>query len=213
VTARMLGLWKRTLHFCDGADVTSFDAKIERFAAAFGVLLNDRPRRHPAPIRADFLSIAALMRPSSVSGVSAELRLWGDAMRLKIAALSAVSVAVMFFSMGVFARAADAVALKSGETVELGNLFWAANCRSLLKGAMTVEVLEGPPEVTASIREQKVIPHIQNCAKPVDGGILLLTAPKEIKERKQAKVILRVKYPTVDGERQKSHNIDLTLVP
>ena len=73
--------------------------------------------------------------------------------------------------------------------------------------------MQGPPEVTASIREQKVIPHIQNCAKQVDGGILLLTAPKEIKERKQAKVILRVKYPTVDGERQKSHDIDLTLVP
>jgi hypothetical protein len=127
--------------------------------------------------------------------------------------LSAVSAAVTFFSVAVFAQAAEAIALKSGETVEIANLLWAANCRSLLNGPITVEVLQGPPEVTASIREQKVIPHIQNCAKPVVGGILLLTAPKEIKERTQAKVILRVKYPTVDGERQKSHDIDLTLVP
>jgi hypothetical protein len=147
----------------------------------------------------------------------AELRSFatmGNTMRLKFAALTAVHVAVMFCSTGVFAQAADTtIALKSGETAELGNLFWVANCRSLLKGSMTVEVLEGPPEVTASIREQKIVPHAQNCAKPVDGGILLLTAPKEIKQRTQAKVVLRVKYPTVDGERQKSRDIDLILVP
>ena len=114
---------------------------------------------------------------------------------------------------GVSAQAADVIALKSGETAEIANLFWVAACRSLLKGPMTVEVLEGPPGVTASIREQKIVPHAANCAKPVAGGILLLTAPAEIKQRAEAKVVLRVKYPTVDGERQKGHNIDLTLVP
>ncbi len=111
------------------------------------------------------------------------------------------------------AQGTEAIALKSGETAEIGNLFWVANCRSLLKGAMTVEVLEGPSDVTASIREQKIVPHKFNCPKPVEGGVLLLTAPKEIKTRTQAKVTLRVKYPTVDGERQNSRDIDLTLVP
>lgn len=113
---------------------------------------------------------------------------------------------------GVSAQGAEVMALKSGETAEIGNLWWIANCRSLLKGPMTVEVLEGPSEVTASIREQDVVPHSQNCAKPVQGGVLLLTA-KEVKTRTQAKLILRVKYPTVDGERQKSRDIDLTLLP
>jgi hypothetical protein len=122
-------------------------------------------------------------------------------------------VAAASASLGIAAQVADVIALKSGETAEIGNVFWVANCRSLLKGAMSVEILEGPPDVTASIRDQKIVPHKYNCAKPVDGGVLLLTAPKEIKTRTQAKVTLRVKYPTVDGERQNSRNIDLTLVP
>lgn len=134
------------------------------------------------------------------------------AMRLKFA-VSVVSAAVMFSTVGVFAQAADTIALKSGETAELGNVFFVVNCRSLLKGPMTVEVLDGPPEVTASIREQQIIPHAQNCAKPVSGGVLLLTAPKEVKERTQAKVTLRIRYPTPDGERQKARNLDLTLLP
>ena len=134
-------------------------------------------------------------------------------MQVKFAALSIIGLAAAMTFTGVSSQAAEVIALKSGETAEIGNLFWVANCRSLLKGPMTVEVLEGPPDVTASIREQKIIPHVQNCAKPVEAGVLLLTAPKEIKERRQAKLILRVKYPTVDGERQKGHDIDLTLVP
>jgi len=38
-------------------------------------------------------------------------------------------------------------------------------------------------------------------------------AAKDIKERIQAKLILRVKYPVADGQRQTSHDIDLTIVP
>jgi len=121
-------------------------------------------------------------------------------------------VAAIAFA-GASAQAAEVIALKSGETAEIGNLFWVANCRSLLKGPMTVDILEGPSDVTASIREQKIVPHKLNCAKPVEGGVLLLTAPKEVKARIQAKLILRVKYPTVDGVRQNSRDIDLTLVP
>ena len=132
-------------------------------------------------------------------------------MRHTIAVIISLCAAMAFISAS--ARAADSIALKSGETAEIGNLFWVANCRSLLKGPMTVDILEGPSDVTASIREQKIVPHKQNCAKPVAGGVLLLTAPKEVKTRTQAKLILRVKYPTVDGERQNSRDIDLILVP
>ena len=42
------------------------------------------------------------------------------------------------------------IALKSGESVEVGNVFYAINCRSLLKSTPEVEILEGPPGVTAS---------------------------------------------------------------
>jgi hypothetical protein len=112
------------------------------------------------------------------------------------------------------AQAAETVvALKSGETVELNNLWWIVNCRSLLTGPMRVEILEGPPEITASIREQNIVPHAQNCAKPVKGGVLLLTAAKDVQTKIQAKVVLRVKYPTVDGEKQKSFDLDAVVVP
>jgi hypothetical protein len=135
------------------------------------------------------------------------------AMRVTVRALSIISFIVAMELMSVRVQAAEVVALKSGETVELGNLFWVVNCRSLLKGPMTVEILEGPSNVTASIREQKIIPHNQNCAKPVEAGVLLLTAAKDIKVGTQARLVLRVKYPTVDGERQTSRVIDLTLLP
>lgn len=126
--------------------------------------------------------------------------------------IGVIAVAVIAFA-GLSAQATEVIALKSGETADVANVWWIANCRSLLKGSMTVEVLEGPPEVTASIKEQKIVPHNQNCAKPVDAGVLQITAAKDIKTRIQAKLVLRVKYPTVDGERQKGHDIDLTIVP
>jgi hypothetical protein len=105
------------------------------------------------------------------------------------------------------------VALKSGETVELNNLFWVASCRSLLTGPMRVEILQGPPEITASIRQQKIVPHVLNCAKPVDAGVLLLTAAKDVQTKIQAKVVLRVKFPTVDGEKQRSFDLDAIVMP
>jgi hypothetical protein len=135
------------------------------------------------------------------------------AMRMTVRALSIICFIFAMELMSVRAWALDVIALKRGETAEIGNLFWVANCRSLLKGPMTVEILEGPPDVTASIREQKIVPHVQNCAKPVEAGVLLVTAPTEIKERTQAKLVLRVRYPTVDGERQKSFDMNLTLLP
>jgi len=137
-------------------------------------------------------------------------------MKFGFATLSAMSLVVATVFTGHSAKAAaEVVAMKSGETIERGEVYFisTANCRSLVKGPLSVEILEGPPEVTASIREQQVVPRKYNCAKPVPGGVLLLTAAKDIKDRIQAKLILRVKYPTVDGERQTSHDIDLTIVP
>lgn len=121
---------------------------------------------------------------------------------------------VAFLGVCASAQAAErTVALKSGETVDLDNVFFVVNCRSLLAGPMSVEILEGPPEITASIREQNIVPHSANCAKPVKGGVVLLTAAKDVKKRIQTKVVLRVKYPTPDGEKQKGFDLDTIVVP
>ncbi|MGA7326198.1 MAG: hypothetical protein WBX25_17365 [Rhodomicrobium sp.] len=110
-------------------------------------------------------------------------------------------------------REQESISLKSGETADLGNLFWVANCKSLLTGPIVAEVMEGPPGVTVTVKQQKVIPRKLNCAKEVSGGRLLVASPMEVKERTQGTLTVRMKYPTKDGERQWSRSIRLTLFP
>jgi hypothetical protein len=106
------------------------------------------------------------------------------------------------------------VALKSGETADLNKLFFVRNCRSLLKGKMTVEVLDGPPGLTASIREQQIAPRKGGkCTNAVDGGVLVLAAAKDIKAKVEAKAIIRVKYPTTEGDKQKALEFKVILLP
>jgi hypothetical protein len=129
-----------------------------------------------------------------------------------------VSIALIVVAVGLAcvslpARAAETLVMKSGETVNLSAVWWIANCRSLLKGPMTVEILDGPPEITAAIHEQDVVAHTSNCANPVKGGMLTLTAAKDIKDKIHAEVVLRVKFPTQDGDRQKSFDLDAIVVP
>lgn len=69
------------------------------------------------------------------------------------------------------------IALKSGESVELHDVFYISlNCKSVLKGTPEVEILDGPPGVTAAINPAKVVPRSYGCAKPVPGGKLVITA-------------------------------------
>lgn len=126
-----------------------------------------------------------------------------------------IGVASIFAYCGGVKAVAEplTIALKSGESVDLQNVFWAINCRSLLKGPMTVEILEGPPEVTASIREQKIVPHIQNCANAINAGVLVLSAAKGISKKVEATTVLRVKYPAPDGDKQKAFEYQVILLP
>src|SRR5258708_17730063 len=63
------------------------------------------------------------------------------------------------------------LALKSGESTELTDLYWVnSSCKSMLKGTPEVEILDGPPGVTATIKPTSVLPRISGCAKAVQGG-------------------------------------------
>ena len=104
------------------------------------------------------------------------------------------------------------IALKSGESVELGPVYWVVKCRSIVVGVPAVEVLEGPAELELSIKEGMVLPRRQNCAKTVDGGTLVATA-KDVKEPVQARLTYRVKYKTKDGDRQGGGVINVSLFP
>jgi len=125
--------------------------------------------------------------------------------------------AILSLGAGILTGGAAAgerpIVLKGGESIELWPLYFVVNCRSILKGPPVAEVLEGPPELTVTVREQKVIPRKVNCAKEVPGGMLILTAAKDIKARTQGRLIFRIIYQTKDGERKMSHEFDVTLLP
>src|SRR5262249_33788067 len=103
-------------------------------------------------------------------------------------------------------------ALKSGESTDVTEIYFVANCRSLLRSVPEVTIVDGPPGVTATITEAMVLPRQQQCAKPVSGGMLKLTAG-EIAEPSNTTITLRITYRTKDGNRQRSHSFNLALFP
>ena len=90
---------------------------------------------------------------------------------------------------------AETIALKSGESTDVSDLYWVVNCRSYLKAPPEVEILDGPPQVSAAVKEAMVLPRRQNCPKPVQGGILVLSA-KEIEDPSFSRLTLRMNYKT-----------------
>lgn len=105
------------------------------------------------------------------------------------------------------------IALKSGESTEFGDLYFiGTNCKSLLKDTPAVEILDGPPGVTAVVNVAKVVPHAYGCASPVAGGKLVISAG-DIKDYSYTRMVLRITYKTLDGERQRSQDINIALFP
>jgi len=105
------------------------------------------------------------------------------------------------------------VAMKSNESIDVTKIYWTAgNCRSFLTATPEVEILDGPPQVTASIRATTVLPRHYNCANRIAGGMLVLTS-KDIEDPSHTLVTLRITYKTLEGERKKSEVIQLSLIP
>jgi hypothetical protein len=109
-------------------------------------------------------------------------------------------------------RAQQLLAMKNGESVEIGVVYYVINCRSTMVGKPEVEILEGPPQLTIAIKEGMVLPRRSNCAAKVPGGTLVATA-KDVQEATEAKLTYRVKYKTKDGDRQVSVAYRLSLYP
>jgi hypothetical protein len=133
---------------------------------------------------------------------------------------AAIVIAVLFFAVpGRFEVHAQSpsenlanIALKSGESVTLGPVYWVVNCKSIMIGVPTVEVLEGPPELSLSLKEDMVLPRRQNCAAKVKGAVLTATAGA-VKAVVHAKLTFRLKYQTKDGDRQSARVYDVSLFP
>ena len=104
------------------------------------------------------------------------------------------------------------ISLKSGETVELRNVSFTRNCRSILKENPVIEVLEGPEELTLTIKPAMVVLRSDNCSNPVQGGIVVATA-KDVKAPKESRLTYRVKYKTLEGDRQVARFYLVSLFP
>jgi|SRR6516165_8401058 hypothetical protein len=124
----------------------------------------------------------------------------------------AIGVALFLSSAAAHGQNTLRVALKNGESVDIGPVYFITNCKSIVIGRPDVEILEGPPEVTVSIREEMVLPRLQNCAQKVPGGTVVLTA-KDLTASKEAKITYRVKYKTKDGDRQRGVVVNVSLFP
>ena len=105
------------------------------------------------------------------------------------------------------------IALKNGETMEFGDVYFiSTDCRSLLTGTPEAEVMEGPPGVTVAIKQAMVVPRAHSCARPVSGGKMMIVA-KDVEDYSHSSMVLRIKYKTREGERQRSQRINVTLFP
>ena len=132
---------------------------------------------------------------------------------MRIALMAILAMVGITIEAGAQAQAdVRRLVIKSGENVELGPIYFVANCRSIMIGLPEIEILEGPPELTLSIKETQVLPRRQGRAAPVAGGKLTLSA-KSVTERTEAKLTFRLKYKTKDGDRQISNSYIVSLFP
>jgi hypothetical protein len=104
------------------------------------------------------------------------------------------------------------IALKSGESTELGQIYWVVNCRSVLRSTPEAEILDGPPGVSVAIRASMVTPRRQRCSRPVPGGVLMITAGN-IEDHSYTTLTIRVSYRGLDGDRKSSLIYNLSLLP
>ena len=107
----------------------------------------------------------------------------------------------------------DDVALRSGESIEFGDVYFiGVNCRSLLTATPEVEVMDGPPGVAVSIKQAMVVPRYHGCGKPVAGGKMLFSA-NNVEDYSYTRMVLRVTYKTRNGNLQRSQHVNVTLFP
>jgi hypothetical protein len=109
-------------------------------------------------------------------------------------------------------RGSNTVSLKNGKSEELGDFYYQRNCVSLLNKAPQVEVVQGPPGVTAELKEAMVLAREFKCPSSIKGFKLFVSA-KNIEDPSYSQLILRITYDTREGERKQSEIINLYLVP
>jgi len=116
----------------------------------------------------------------------------------------------LLLSTGLAAADDKTIVAKSGETIDIRPVYGALHCKSILTATPEVEVLQGPPELKLSVREDMVTP--EKCETKVKGGVLVATVG-EVKQQIDGKVRFRVKYKTKNGTREPGYVYNVSLLP
>src|SRR5262249_36199355 len=128
-------------------------------------------------------------------------------------ALCALGLALIISRPCADAQQPSRAALRNGETIELGTVYWVSNCRSIMIGLPEGDILEGCAELSLAIKEEQVVPRKFGCVNKVPGGKLSLTAKGSETQRTEVNLIYRLKYRTKEGDRQTSGTYIVTLFP
>jgi len=123
--------------------------------------------------------------------------------------------AIIVFAGSIVARAQEdlqRISLKSGESATLRNYSFVTGCVSVMVGQPTLDVLEGPEELSFTLKEGPVIRRANGCSAPVPGGEVVVTA-KEITQAKEARLTIRLNYMTKNGPRQSANVYLVSLFP
>jgi hypothetical protein len=104
------------------------------------------------------------------------------------------------------------IAAKSGETIELFNVFAQVNCRSILLATPEVEVLEGPAELALTVKEQMVPVPRFDCPNKLKGGTVLAVIGK-VDHAIEGRLTFRVKFKTKTVNNQQAYTYNYSLFP
>jgi hypothetical protein len=140
-------------------------------------------------------------------------------MQYRSDAVVAISVVCLALVLGSAAQAqtiqisVQDIALKNGENIEFGDIYFiGANCSSLLTSTPEVEVMDGPPGVTVTVKQAMVVPRFYGCANRVLGGKMFIAA-RDIEDYSYTRMTLRITYKTRSGNLQLSQHINVALFP
>lgn len=89
--------------------------------------------------------------------------------------------------------------IRVGETLVLRLFAFITNdCVSTFTGFDSIDILDGPPEMTLKFEPGKVVVSTVagKLCKPVSGGTIMITAAKDIGEQKEADLTFRVRFRT-----------------
>ena len=124
-------------------------------------------------------------------------------------AYGAASLLIVFLAASTPSGAqqiGDPIAIRAGESIDVTEVYWIQDCRSLLKGFGGVEILKGGlPGLTLTIRPEHVYARRQNCRDKVPGGTVVAHAGDVDAAHARGVVEFRVLYDTDNGPRESLH--------